>query len=126
MYSKNQKKKLIINADDFGWCEERDSGIIDLYQNKKISSISVLINGPNAQKSLQNAIKYNIPIGIHINLTEGTPISNSNDKNSLLKLCENTNNYIFHGKFEVPQLIKSGKIDKIDVFKEIHAQVKSI
>jgi predicted glycoside hydrolase/deacetylase ChbG (UPF0249 family) len=43
----NRKDILIINADDFAYNSQLDKGIIELILNRKIKSISILINGPN-------------------------------------------------------------------------------
>ncbi len=122
---------IIINADDFGWCPERDRGILELFQKGCITSTTVLINGRNAINALQEARKLNLPVGLHLNLTEGKPIKTNVENNTLTKLSpykiadkeEATMDYVFHGKYELPELIKIGKIDKEHVFKEIHAQV---
>jgi predicted glycoside hydrolase/deacetylase ChbG (UPF0249 family) len=76
--------KFIINADDMGLCEERDSAIFELYSKGFISSASILINGLNFRKSIEIARQINMPLGLHLNLTEGFPI-NITQKNSLVK-----------------------------------------
>ena len=38
---------MIINADDFGISEPRTKGILKLINDKKVSSVSVLVTGVN-------------------------------------------------------------------------------
>lgn len=133
-HSVQSRSKIIINADDFGWCSERDKGIIELFQKGCITSTTVLINGPNAIPALKEARKVDLPVGLHLNLTEGLPVKQNIENNSLIKLGlfqmkedqMESMRTIFHGKFELPELIKEGKIEKEHVFKEIHAQVPCI
>lgn len=41
--------RFIINADDFGISEPRSRGILQLIQKKRVTSVSVLVNGVNGQ-----------------------------------------------------------------------------
>ena len=68
-------KYLIINADDFGYCPRRNQAIIDLFNQQAISSASLLVNGDYAQDACALAHASRLPMGIHLNLTEGRPIS---------------------------------------------------
>ncbi|MFN9910622.1 MAG: ChbG/HpnK family deacetylase [bacterium] len=53
MYKINtHEKSLIINADDFGYCNERDQAIINLLEKKKISSVSCLVNGSSFEENI--------------------------------------------------------------------------
>ena len=125
------QNKIIINADDFGWCCERDKGILELFEKGCITSTTVLINGPNAINALKEAKRIGLPVGLHLNLTEGMPVKQKIDNNTLTKQAVfkvkeddvECLQAVFHDKFELPELIKQGKIEKEHVFKEIHAQV---
>ncbi len=41
------RPKIIVNADDFGYCKERSEGILELVKEKRISSLSVIVNAPD-------------------------------------------------------------------------------
>jgi predicted glycoside hydrolase/deacetylase ChbG (UPF0249 family) len=72
-----------------GICEERDTAIFNLFEKGLISSASILVNGINFKNALKKAKELNMPLGLHLNLTEGFPIYNKNPtKNSLLKIRE--------------------------------------
>lgn len=46
-------RKLIINADDFGWNKANDKVIMEMFINKTISSSSVMVNGSNIMEVKQ-------------------------------------------------------------------------
>eukprot|EP01095_Lingulamoeba_sp_RSL-Kostka_P008770 TRINITY_DN2977_c0_g1_i1.p1 TRINITY_DN2977_c0_g1~~TRINITY_DN2977_c0_g1_i1.p1 ORF type:complete len:373 (+),score=72.49 TRINITY_DN2977_c0_g1_i1:98-1216(+) len=75
-----KKNYIIINADDFGICKYRDKKIKELYKKGKISTVSLIINGINLKKAIEIIKKYNIKTGLHLNLTEGYPIFQNEDK----------------------------------------------
>lgn len=73
---------LIVNADDLGYSHHRDAAIFELFRLGKITSASVIVNGPSTQSACERARLVGLPIGLHINLTEGEPLT----KNDALKL----------------------------------------
>ncbi|CAF3746674.1 unnamed protein product [Rotaria sordida] len=110
---------MIINADDFGYCPKRDKAIIDLFKQKSISSTSLLVNGDNAYQACLYAKQYNLPMGIHFNLTEGRPITKN-----LLKIKSLINiNGIMHGKFGLRDELDKGNIEQEHIKYELINQL---
>jgi predicted glycoside hydrolase/deacetylase ChbG (UPF0249 family) len=71
--------KIIINADDFGY-----NNIINYIKNGLITSTSILVNGESFEEAINYAItNKNISYGIHLNLTEFSPIHESGNTNLL-------------------------------------------
>ena len=68
-----KKKKLIINADDYGLSAPVSEGIIKGWSEGIISSSSAIMNMPDAVKWLKKAPK-DMPIGLHLNVTLGKPV----------------------------------------------------
>ncbi|AMC93474.1 hypothetical protein AOC36_05615 [Erysipelothrix larvae] len=70
------QKKMIINSDDFGLTEGINEAILSSFQNNSISSCSLMVNVDKTQHavSLMNQFGLN-EVGVHINVTLGTPIS---------------------------------------------------
>lgn len=67
-------KSLIINADDFGFDDESSAGILDLLEQRKISSTTVMTNFVK-EVDLKSLLKIpDIGVGLHLNLIEGKPI----------------------------------------------------
>jgi len=84
---------VIINADDFGYAEERDRGILEAAVKGCVSSVSILANGRNAEVAVERWKKLRDEpqtsdkcpgLGLHINFTEGEPIAAAEDVESLV------------------------------------------
>lgn len=103
----NNNKYLIVNADDFGYCPERNRGIIDAFNNKAISSSTLLVNSLFANDAAKLANEYNLPLGLHFNITEGESISPSSKVITLL----DDNTRLFRGKFGLRDAFDSNLID---------------
>lgn len=71
-------KKLIVNADDFGYSDEVNEGIIESHLNGIVTSTSMLVNMPGFKSAVKLAKKHpSLDVGIHLNLTEGPPCTSS-------------------------------------------------
>jgi chitin disaccharide deacetylase len=71
-------KRLIVNADDLGADKPRNDGIIEAITAGSVTSCSILPNGPSLADALDKIRALNlknISWGIHINLSEGKPLS---------------------------------------------------
>jgi predicted glycoside hydrolase/deacetylase ChbG (UPF0249 family) len=112
-------KYLIINADDFGYCPKRDKAIVDLFEQKSISSTSLLVNGDNAYQACSYAKLYNIPMGIHLNLTEGRPITN--DLYQIKSLINSDG--LMHGKIGLRNELEKGNLNQEHIEYEIERQL---
>ena len=69
------KKKLIVNADDFGLTEGVNQAILRGHREGIITSTSLLANG----RAFDSAVALtrespSIGVGVHLNLTEGAPL----------------------------------------------------
>lgn len=119
----NMKLNFIINADDLGICEERDRGVFELFE-KGITSATIIVNTPNFKNSIKKAKELKLPLGLHLNLTEGEPIFKNNLKtNSLINHDSSDLNGLMHGKFELREKLRNGEISLTDIKNEIIAQV---
>jgi predicted glycoside hydrolase/deacetylase ChbG (UPF0249 family) len=112
-------KYLIINADDFGYCPKRDQSIIELFQKKSISSTSLLVNGMNVHQACLDAKFYHLPMGIHLNLTEGRLITN--DLNRIQSLINSDG--LMHGKIGLRNEFEKGNIEQEHIEYEIRMQL---
>ncbi len=71
-------KRLIINADDLGADEGRNEGIFEAIRAGMVTSASLLPNGPALEHALAIIGRggfEGVSFGIHLNLTEGRPLS---------------------------------------------------
>lgn len=70
-------KMLIINADDFGADVYRNAGILEAIGAGAVTDTSILVKGPAFQDALREQrarFGASRPLGLHLNLTEGTPV----------------------------------------------------
>jgi len=67
--------RLIINADDFGAGSGTDHGIMQAFSEGLVTSASLLANGPHSATAARMAKTEGLPIGVHLNLAEGRPLT---------------------------------------------------
>ena len=69
-------KRLIVNADDFGLAEEVNRGIIVAHRDGIVTSTSLLANGFAFDEAVAATHRFpQLSVGVHLNLSQGTPIS---------------------------------------------------
>jgi len=86
---------IVVNADDFGLDERTNLAIVEAYQKKLISHTTMLANMDgfeHALKLISNSQIDKKDIGVHINLTQGRPLTEGISKDSFF--CINGK---FHG-----------------------------
>ena len=73
-------KRLIVNADDFGWSEAVTGGIIKAHREGILTSTTLMANLPGAEAALERARREapDLGIGLHLVLTEGRPLAGKN------------------------------------------------
>ena len=78
-------KNLIVNADDLGWTDGVNRGIVEAFHHGIVTSASLLANG--AAFALGVAAARSAPglgIGVHLNLSDGPPVADRKTVRSLL------------------------------------------
>jgi chitin disaccharide deacetylase len=69
-------RELIVNADDFGLTRQVSQGIIDAHRDGIVTSTTLLANGRAFEAALSMSLRApRLGIGVHLNLSEGIPIS---------------------------------------------------
>ena len=69
-------RQLIVNADDFGLTEQVNRGIIDAHREGIVTSTTLMANGGAFDAAVSMGRReYDLGIGVHLNLTEGLPVS---------------------------------------------------
>lgn len=80
--------KVIVVADDLGASADRNHGILQAMQAGTVTTASLMINGPAVQEAIALFTAAGLldarRIGLHLNLTEGRPISSPDAVSSLL------------------------------------------
>lgn len=111
--------KAVINADDFGWTESSSKAIMEAFNNQLIYSTTIMSVGEyfdEAIEIIQNS-DYKQRIGIHFDLTEGTPLTEDIKKDPFF--CENA---IFH--MHINRFVPLTSEQKKHAYKELCAQAQ--
>lgn len=68
---------IIVNADDFGYSEKVNEAITEAFIHGYINRTTLMVNMPAVSSALLLAQKYGFhnKVGLHLNLTEGTPVT---------------------------------------------------
>lgn len=117
-------RRLIINADDFGYTSGVNRAIVEAHTGGIVTSSTLMANGPAFGEAVQLAGSLpNLSVGCHVVLIDGEPVLGANEIPSLIG--ETTNRFRDGLKaFAVRAL--SGRIDADDVAAEAAAQIRKI
>ncbi len=113
--------EMVINADDFGLSEPVTDAIDFCMKNRLINRTTIMVNMPffeNA-KSLAYLGGYADKVGLHLNLTEGIPLTDD------IKRTAFCTNGVFNGRFfknPINRLVLTHRTKKA-VRMEIEAQI---
>jgi predicted glycoside hydrolase/deacetylase ChbG (UPF0249 family) len=78
-------KNLIVNADDLGWTEGVNRGIVEAFHHGIVTSTSLLANGAAFAAGVEAAHSAaGLGVGVHLNLSDGPPIANRETVATLL------------------------------------------
>ena len=78
-------KNLIVHADDLGWTDGVNRGILDAFRSGIVTSTSVLANGEAFQGAVEAAKSApGLGVGVHLNLSDGAPVADPESVASLL------------------------------------------
>ncbi len=74
-------KALILHSDDLGASRPINRGIFAALESGRLSSASIMVNMPASLEAIQEARNFKSPdsFGLHLNLTEGFPLSPRNE-----------------------------------------------
>lgn len=130
-------KKIIINADDFGYSKENNEAIKEGFNAGVITSTSIIPNADFFDDAITNVLPNisSIDIGVHLNIIEGKSITNQsllcdkdgNFNNSYLKLILKSKNKEFQKQIEtefraqIEKVKKHCKITHLDSHVHTHA-----
>jgi len=114
-------RRIIINADGFGHTPGLNRGIYETFEYGLVKSTSCNVNFPyiNEVSEIIKNFPY-VSIGIHFNLSVGTPVTDPQKIPSLIQ-----SNGEFWGN-QFPKKLMTGKIKMADIETELNAQVKKL
>lgn len=113
-----QPRRIIVNADDFGYSTVINSAIVSCFRRGLISSATIMANMPGFEEACAFAASNELKdrIGIHLNLTEGQPLVPELRMNS--SLCDAS------GNFRRRRSRLLSKVDRAMMSAEVAAQIQ--
>lgn len=112
-------KRLIVNADGFGFTFGINKGIFESVTDGIVTSTSCVVNFPAIEDVGKLAREFKpLSIGIHFNLSVGSPVCKPKEIPSLV---DETGE--FHGA-RFSSLLMKGKIVEEEMVKELRAQAR--
>jgi predicted glycoside hydrolase/deacetylase ChbG (UPF0249 family) len=120
---KSVSKRLIINADGFGFGSGATQGIIDaISKGKFISSVSVNANFPDVERVPELVTAFpHISIGVHLNPIVGRPCLPAERIPSLVGRDE-----FFRSGKQFPKLMREGALSLEELGAELDAQIARV
>ena len=110
---------LIVNADDLGINPERDRGIIEAFTHGIVTSTTMIANGPSFRSATAQARSVGLPIGVHLNLSDGAtlsgPIAGLTDQDNRLP-----------GKQQLRRYLLGDACDYAGIRREFSAQIEKV
>ena len=116
-------KNLIVNADDFGWTEGVNRGILEAFQHGIVTSTSLLANSTAFLAAVAAARSApGLGVGVHLNLSDGPPTADPESVTTLL----NANAEFSRGPENLLLRRARGGLSLAEVEVEWDAQIRKV
>lgn len=116
-------KKLIVNADDFGLTEGVNRAVIEGHVHGIITSASLLANGAAFDSAAAMSKSHvRLGVGVHLNLTEGRPVSVPSEIPSLA----NSQEFFVSGAAKQAKRVLTGQVNLLEVEQELRLQIEKV
>jgi len=109
--------RLIVNADDLGNGTTTDRAIFKAFIDGIVSSASLLVTGSSWQEAARQATALGLPLGIHLDLSEGVAASGA-----IAGLTDAVGR--FPGKAATRQALAAGTVPPATIAAEFLAQIE--
>ncbi|MHC4086870.1 MAG: carbohydrate deacetylase, partial [Planctomycetota bacterium] len=114
-------RRIIINADDFGLCDGINEAVARAHSDGILTSATIMVNMPAAEKAVKIAKKLpSLGVGVHLNLTEGWPIS----KDPCISRLLDSDGQFAHSPFKLSLLSLAGNKIREAIRTELAAQIQ--
>ncbi len=112
-------RRLIITADDLGCSPQRSHGIFLCFEQGVVRSAGLVVNMSDSSRAAKHAKEKAVACGLHLNLTNESPISDPKDIESLVDAQGN-----FLGNTGLRRILENGEVDPQHLERELRAQVE--
>ena len=122
-------KKIIVVADDFGFCTSVNDGCVEAYQQGAVRELSLMLKSPGTQDALEKAKKNSIKnIGLHCLLVfwedRGTLARRDDYKKLFQELSKDNIINLFHYEVSLFEKVVGRKPSHITSHYQIHGHEK--
>ena len=116
-------KRLVVNADDFGLTENTSQGIAEAHRRGILTSATLLANGAAFDSAVELARgSPELGVGVHLNLTNGRPISD----HSMVPSLVNHNGHFSGSPARLARRILARRVCLAEVERELAAQIEKV
>ena len=113
-------KQLIVNADDFGMTENVNRGILEAHRKGIVTSSTLLANGAAWESAINlSAEAPRLGIGVHLNLSEGIPVSPATQIQTLV----DSRRQLHLSPGQLWKALRNGQVRLSEIETELRAQV---
>lgn len=116
---------IIRNADDLGKSEQVNKAILTAFEKGYIDRTTLMTNMPDAEEGVAMMREAGLAsvVGIHLNLTEGEPLTDPIKKNPMF--CDE--NGLFHARFRQKKVnrLYMDASTKREIYMELEAQLQA-
>ena len=115
---------LFVNADDFGKNDSVNRAVCEAFEKGYISSTTLMANMPSAEDAFRLAKEkgFSDRVGIHLNITEGMPLTRGIRNNPLICSQDGSFNAAFYNNTKYRLYMDRQSIDMIK--DEFEAQIE--
>jgi hopanoid biosynthesis associated protein HpnK len=115
-------RRLIVNADDFGYTSGVNRAILEAHSHGVVTSATLMANGPAFAEAVQLAGTVpKLSIGCHVVLTDGEPVLGAERLPSLTSAAQFRDGMVAFAARAI-----AGRIDADEVAAEATAQIRKI
>lgn len=113
-------KRLIVNADDFGWARGITDGVLRAHREGVVTSATLMVNQPASLYALEQARGApGLDVGIHLNLCDGAPVLPARQVPSLVH-----GEGRFYPAAEFTRRLWKGQVSAVEMEEEFRAQIR--
>jgi len=114
-----QRVRMIVNADDFGYFDEVSRGILDAASQGVVTATGVMANGPALERWIEKLKALTaFSVGVHLNATLGQPLTEP------MRKCLAASNGEFRAKGAFAASVLRGAVPVATVIEEWRAQIQ--
>ena len=113
-------KRLIVNADDFGWSHGITDGIVEAHRRGIVTSTSLMVNRPASEYALDRMKSLpNLSVGVHLTLCDGLPVLPGDQVPTLV-----TQEGAFYSADQVTKKLRKQQLSPREIEAEFRAQIQ--